>query len=36
MRLSLIAIGVSLVALVFSELLARRATAAAKGRDAGG
>jgi molybdate transport system permease protein len=36
MRLSLIAIGVSLVALLFSELLARRATAAAKGRDAGG
>jgi molybdate transport system permease protein len=35
MRLSLIAIVVSLVALVLSEVLARRATAATKGRDAG-
>jgi molybdate transport system permease protein len=35
MRLSLIAIVVSLVALLLSEVLARRATAATKGRDAG-
>jgi molybdate transport system permease protein len=35
MRLSLIAIGVSLVALLVSEVLARRATAAGRGRDAG-
>jgi molybdate transport system permease protein len=35
MRLSLIAIVVSLVALLLSEVLAGRATAAAKGRDAG-
>src|SRR5215470_6236202 len=34
MRLSLIAVGVSLVALLLSEILARRATQAAKGRDA--
>jgi molybdate transport system permease protein len=34
MRLSLIAIGVSLVALLASEILARRAAAAARGRDA--
>jgi molybdate transport system permease protein len=34
MRLSLIAIAVSLVALLLSEVLARRATAATKGRDA--
>lgn len=34
MRLSLIAIGVSLVALLVSELLSRRAAAAGKGRDA--
>jgi molybdate transport system permease protein len=34
LRLSLIAIGVSLVALLLSEVLARRATRAAKGRDA--
>ena len=34
MRLSLIAVGVSLVALVLSEILARRATRAAKGRNA--
>ena len=34
MRLSLIAIGVSLAALLVSEILARRATAATKGRDA--
>jgi molybdate transport system permease protein len=34
MRLSLIAIVVSLVALLLSEVLARRAIAAAKGRDA--
>jgi hypothetical protein len=32
--LSLIAIAVSLVALLLSEVLARRATAATKGRDA--
>lgn len=36
LRLSVIAIVVSLGALVLSEILARRATAAAKGRDAGG
>jgi len=36
MRLSVIAIVVSLAALLLSEILARRATAAAKGKDAGG
>ena len=36
MRLSLIAIAVSLVALLLSEILARRAVHAAKGRDAAG
>ena len=34
MRLSLIAVAVSLAALIMSEVMARRATAAAKGRDA--
>jgi molybdate transport system permease protein len=34
MRLSLIAVAVSLAALILSEVMARRATAAAKGRDA--
>jgi len=36
MRLSLIAVAVSLLALLLSEILARRATRAAKGRDAAG
>ena len=34
MRLSLIAVAVSLLALLLSEILARRATRAARGRDA--
>jgi molybdate transport system permease protein len=36
MRLSLIAVAVSLIALLLSEILAKRATQAAKGRDAAG